>query len=219
MRRNATRRPRPRDPVDEHAAIELRLYLDNDYQLYQRKRAFLQNVARKVIAGKYDPAKAGKLWMYLVDDAAKKYVREFSAGPVSETFSKATREAVAAELARDEHGALVRGEYGDLYAVAGRKPPAAGKAKANPRRANARRKNGTSDWKNRTSGPPYNGHPSYAHWNAALWVGNEEWLYRAVVNAKKDDAVRFLMAAFPRTPDGVRMTKTLAAYAWRSLRD
>lgn len=326
--------------IDEHYATEIRLFLDNDRALYDQKvKSFLPNIARKMISGKYDASKAWKLWMYLVDEAVRKYDVEHGTGGRRvqrgwttvrvgslDAVNKPTREAVAKELAADEEAALRGGEYGDLYTVAGRKPP---KARANPRkptfgkgdivsdgygtykvvtllhgnkyevvahpassaypsviikagrdlqRANGARHNGSTfkvtiygpsgapiqssggygseltasewgrltagqygrgytykvarekargarknagsskDWKNKTSGPSYNGHPSYAHWNAALWVGNEEWLYRAVSRMRKDDAVAYIMQHFPKTPDGVRMTKTLAAYAWRSLR-
>lgn len=270
--------------IDEHYATEIRLFLDNDRALYDQKvKSFLPNIARKMISGKYDAAKAWKLWMYLVDEAVRKYDVEHGSGGhrVQRGWStvrvgslaavnKPTREAIAKELAAYEESALRGGEYGDLYTVAGRKPP---KARANGARRNgstfkvtihgpsgapiqssggygseltaaewgrltagqygrgytykvsrekargARKNTGSSkDWKNKTSGPSYNGHPSYAHWNAALWVGNEEWLYRAVSRMRKDDAVAYIMQHFPKTPDGVRMTKTLAAYAWRSLR-
>jgi hypothetical protein len=29
----------------------------------------------------------------------------------------------------------------------------------------------------------YNGHPSWNAWNIALWIGNDEFLYRAAVEA------------------------------------
>lgn len=225
----AARRTRPAPEIDEHYATEIRLFLDNDRELYDRKiKAFLPNIARKIISGKYDASKAYKLWMFLVDDAVRKYDVEHGSGGKRvqrgwttarvgslAAVDKPTREAVARELAEYEHAALTSGEYGDLYTVAGRKRPAEKKARS------ARRNAGSSskDWKNKTSGPPYNGHPSYAHWNVALWAGNDEGLYRALVRMKKDEAVSFLMSEFPRTPDGVHMTKTLAAYAWRSLKD
>ena len=101
-----------RSPVaggfDEHAADELRLYLDNEADLYRRKTSsFIPNVRRKIEQGKYDPALAPKLWIYLVDDAAKKYVKEMGG-----SFDVATRRAVAAQLAKDELQMLMNGEYG-----------------------------------------------------------------------------------------------------------
>ena len=101
-----------RSPVaggfDEHAADELRLYLDNEADLYRRKMSsFIPNVRRKIEQGKYDPALAPKLWIYLVDDAAKKYVKE-----IGRQLRLATRRAVAAQLAKDELQMLMNGEYG-----------------------------------------------------------------------------------------------------------
>jgi hypothetical protein len=41
--------------------------------------AIVANLARKAAAGKYDPAKAPKLWLYLADTAARAYTREHDA--------------------------------------------------------------------------------------------------------------------------------------------
>ncbi len=107
-----------RSPVaggfDEHAADELRLYLDNEADLYRRKMSsFIPNVRRKIEQGKYNPALAPKLWISLVDDAAKKYTKEFrNSGDRIFTFTPATRHAVAAQLAKDELQMLMNGEYG-----------------------------------------------------------------------------------------------------------
>ena len=67
----------------------------------------------------------------------------------------------------------------------------------------------------------YNGHPTYAHWNAALWFGNDEGLYRlargcpspAQLQAHCEDA------GFTETPDGVKLTPALYRYAWKSVRE
>lgn len=155
-------RTRPAPQIDEHYATEIRLYLDNDRELYDRKiKAFLPNIARKIISGKYDASKAYKLWMYLVDDAVRKYDVEHGSGGKRvqrgwqtarvgslAAVDKPTREAVAGELARDEHAALTGGEYGDLYTVAGRKRPAEKKARTN---GSAWRKVGASGWQAKTS--------------------------------------------------------------------
>jgi hypothetical protein len=221
--------------IDTHYATEIRLYLDNDRALYDRKvKSFLPNIARKMVGGKYDASKAWKLWMYLVDEAVRKYDVEHGSGGTRSVYgrrvgslaavNKPTREAVAREMATDEEAALRGGEYGDLWALAGRKNPASShpaylKAKASGVFLYEAPYKRSLAWKNKTSGPPYHGHPSYAHWNAALWAGNEEWLYRAITRMRKDDAVAYIMQHFPKTPDGVRMTKTLAAYAWRSVKE
>jgi hypothetical protein len=107
-----TRRParskaktlRARAPVDKTAADELDLYLENESDLYPKKQAIIANLQKKKKKGKYDAKKAPKLWLYLVNDAAKKYEKEFGSGG-SKIFNKPTREAVAEELAgRYENG-------------------------------------------------------------------------------------------------------------------
>ena len=70
----------------------------------------------------------------------------------------------------------------------------------------------------------YNGHKNWAHWNVALWIGNDEGLYRLACDAVKTTTsrkraalklVRYLPA---RTPDGARYS-IAAVYAalddWR----
>jgi hypothetical protein len=83
--------------VDQHAQTELDLYAENTSELYNQKKAILANLQRKAKKGTYDHTKAAKLWMYWVDAASKRYRKEFGGSP--ETFNKATREALAKELA------------------------------------------------------------------------------------------------------------------------
>lgn len=59
------------------------------------------------------------------------------------------------------------------------------------------------------SAKPYNGHPSWNAWNVALWIGNDEGLYRRAVELKKRHGAargaRFLSRELPaKTPDGAR---------------
>jgi hypothetical protein len=64
------------------------------------------------------------------------------------------------------------------------------------------------------AGKPYNGHKNWAHWNVALWIANDEPLYRrakAIVatSANRDRAVERLMAELPeKTPDGAVYSKS-----------
>ena len=62
---------------------------------------------------------------------------------------------------------------------------------------------------------PYNGHRSWNAWNVALWLYNDEGLYRMVQDAlrragTKDKAERYLARdlAGQRTPDGGRYNLT-----------
>ena len=64
----------------------------------------------------------------------------------------------------------------------------------------------------------YNGHRSKAAWNVALWINNDEGLYRLAVDClrqtrDRDTAAAALLAALhergiTETPDGARYTKT-----------
>ena len=61
----------------------------------------------------YDHEKVIKLWMYLVDDAAKKYVKEFGSvdQDVADMFPKETRLQVAQIIADREKENIEQGEY------------------------------------------------------------------------------------------------------------
>jgi hypothetical protein len=87
------------EAYDTHAANDLRIYIDNDRQLYrQQTTSIIKNVQRKLKSGKYDHTKAPKLWSYLVDNGVKKYIKEFG-GNAKDLFPKDVRQSVAIELA------------------------------------------------------------------------------------------------------------------------
>jgi len=81
--------------VDKHMVEELDLYAENEHALYAQKEAILAYVRNKLETGKYDHARAPKLWGYWVKAAADRYSKEFP-GIV---INKATRDALAQELA------------------------------------------------------------------------------------------------------------------------
>ena len=63
------------DPI---AVNELTLYAENDVQLYyQRIQPIIKNYARKMLRHVYDETLAIKGFMYVVNDALKKYNEEF----------------------------------------------------------------------------------------------------------------------------------------------
>lgn len=96
--------------VDLTAARELDLYAENTSELYGQFKAIIENLKRKIKAGKYSAHLAPKLWLYWYDAAARRYCREFG-GDVKTQFPKALREHLARERARDEYEKIRSGEY------------------------------------------------------------------------------------------------------------
>ena len=87
--------------TDAHAARELELFTENEQSFYnQMYLPIIKNLTKKKNKGVYDSELAVKAFMHLVDEAAKKYVREFGATGerVRDVFNRATREQVAREF-------------------------------------------------------------------------------------------------------------------------
>ena len=102
------------EAIDSDAVNELDSFLMNDEDLYRRRfMPIISNIKRKMKRGVYNHEKSIKLWMYLVDDAAKKYVKEFSSveQDVQDMFPKETRLQVARILADREKENIEKGEY------------------------------------------------------------------------------------------------------------
>lgn len=107
--------------TNKHAAAELKLYIDNDYDLYSQTTSILKNLATKKARGQYKHDLAVKAFGYLVEAGAKKYAkeaREHSAGrfdpPWHKMFGTATRKRVATELTIDFKGGYALGNYDQL---------------------------------------------------------------------------------------------------------
>ena len=99
---------------DSDAVNELDSYLMNNEELYRRRfMPIIENLKRKMKRGIYDDKLAIKLWMYLVDDAARQYVQEFGTPDqdVKDMFPKETRLQVAQVLADREKENIEKGEY------------------------------------------------------------------------------------------------------------
>lgn len=96
----SSRMPR-RNPETEQT--ELKLFIDNDGDLYRQQTAPIQkNLTKKFVKGTYNHKLAVKLWKYLADNGAKKYAKDFSVGSDWNTmFTVADRKAVAQALADD----------------------------------------------------------------------------------------------------------------------
>lgn len=96
---------------NEHNVRELFLYITNDADLYrQRVGPIVKNLRLKVAKGKYDHDLAIKIYQYLADDGARKYMKEYgtTGDRVDSTFTKVDRTQCAKEL-RDYYDDEVRG--------------------------------------------------------------------------------------------------------------
>ena len=102
------------EAVDTDAVNDLDSFIMNDEDLYRRRfMPIISNIRRKLKKNVYDHEKAQKLWMYLIDDAAKKYVEEFGSpeSDVKDMFPKETRLEVAKIISDRELENIKQGEY------------------------------------------------------------------------------------------------------------
>ena len=82
-------------------AKELKIFIDNDNKLYkQRYIPIIKNLSKKKKSGRYRSSLASKGFMYLVDDGAKRYTREFGGTP-KDVFPKSKRTELAKEYAKE----------------------------------------------------------------------------------------------------------------------
>lgn len=90
------------NPIEESDlsgdAEELRLFIDNDADLYRQQfTPMVRNLMTKIGQGRYDRTLAVQLFMYLVDAGAKKYAAE-NGGTWNLLFPKKVREQVATAM-------------------------------------------------------------------------------------------------------------------------
>ena len=100
--------------INSDAVNELDTYIMNNEDLYRRRfMPIISNIKRKLAKNVYDHEKAQILWMYLVDDAAKEYVKEFGStqDDVKDLFPKETRQQVAQLISDRELENIKQGEY------------------------------------------------------------------------------------------------------------
>lgn len=96
MRFSEADEPTLDEGVDEVAARELTLYIENDSTIYrQRIQPIIKNLARKMKKGTYDPELAVKGFMYAVEHGIKSYNKEFGPGF---KIDKVTKRKVAEDL-------------------------------------------------------------------------------------------------------------------------
>lgn len=86
--------------VDNHAAIELYLHINNDQGLYTRcVESAAKNLDKKMRKGIYDHSKARKLWYHVAVEAAKHYHKDNGdSGKWYDMFDVETRRQTAAML-------------------------------------------------------------------------------------------------------------------------
>ena len=108
--------------------VELVLYADNESALYPQKKRIIANMKERIEKGTYDPELAVVGWQHWVDEAAKRYVKEFKVDMVK-TFPIQCRRAAAKEIAEREAEAIKSGEYGALEVKAGTAPKTKASAK------------------------------------------------------------------------------------------
>ncbi len=88
-----------RGEADEIAGDELEMWIDNTEPLYRKWQAIVKNLWRHQAKGRYQHERAVDGFMYLVDDGAKDYTKEFG-GKWNEIFDAPTRRYVANEYAK-----------------------------------------------------------------------------------------------------------------------
>jgi hypothetical protein len=100
----APKTKRRQAPLDEHAARELELYIENDYELVGAPsspgKAIERMLLKRIDNGTFDLDASCRAWEHLMEKGAQKYGREFAdARDWNKMFSKATREHVARRFA------------------------------------------------------------------------------------------------------------------------
>jgi hypothetical protein len=94
-----------------HEATELKLFIDNDGDLYRQMRTSIdRNLITKKARGIYQHDLAVKGFGYLAEAGAKKYAKEFG-GTWHQMFTPAVRREVAEALTRNFEGEAALGNY------------------------------------------------------------------------------------------------------------
>jgi hypothetical protein len=103
--------------ADQDAARELKLFTENDGDIYrQQGESILKNLTKKKAVGSYNPELAEKLFMYLCETGAKKYARTFGHREAewSRMFTVPTRQLVARKWREEFDVHFTEGQY-DSY--------------------------------------------------------------------------------------------------------
>jgi hypothetical protein len=107
-----------RDPVDEQAATELVMFIENESDLSPdgpqgQGQSVRMNALRKWRNGTYDSTLGVKLFEYLAESGAKRYAKEFGSSPKewNTMFNPATRHEAAKQLEASFRSSAENGEY------------------------------------------------------------------------------------------------------------
>ena len=103
--------------MDEPLANDLEITIESDSDLSrQQHNPIIKNLATKKARGVYQHDLAVKLFMYLVESGAKKYVKENVAGstPWFKFFNMTTRRHVAESLTKSFEMEYNHGNYDNL---------------------------------------------------------------------------------------------------------
>lgn len=117
-KKKGSAKPTHRESVDEHAATELVMFIENTSELSPdgpsgQGRQVLLNALRKWRKGTYDPALAVRLFEYLAESGAKQYAKENGSSEKewSTMFNPATRHEAARQLEESFRSSVEHGEY------------------------------------------------------------------------------------------------------------
>ncbi len=100
--------------IDQHAATELELFIDNDGDLHRQMTTPIhKNLITKKARGEYKHDLAVKAFGHLMDAGAKRYAKEFG-GVWHQMFSPATRREVAERFTRSFETEADLGNYDRL---------------------------------------------------------------------------------------------------------
>lgn len=104
------------EPLDEDLAWELKMFIENDEQLYNNMFLYIvRNMKRKIKRGIFDENKVKDAMLHLVNAGAQKCTKDYhKRGKWFEVFSMATRKDVAQDMADELIDALKNNEYDDV---------------------------------------------------------------------------------------------------------
>lgn len=187
--------------VDTVAAKELYLFIENDGNLYRQMHdPIIKNLVQKIDRGVYDSAKSVKIWLYLADEGARRYVKAFAGqgDKWNEIFSKPTREAVAKEFAVNFEEECKLGSYESHH-----KKKYTGKAGAlkNPA-GRGRAYRGFSIQKSGDNFRIRDAHSSYMSGVAANYATAKKWIDQHIYE-KANRGVRTAMSRNPASSEPI----------------